>query len=132
MGQRLTPCLRRAWPARSVAPWLSHWLVISTTGIAPVVDRRGRPSSRLISPWTTSTLAVANTQLSERLHRQSGAADIAPGEHFRAPRGWAEKVYPTSLTSTKPPRAVTSRPGKNRNSFLRSFARRSDHFANHS
>ena len=45
-----------------------------------------------------------------------------PGEIFRAPRSWVEKIYPTSATSTRPNVAATSPPGKSHNSFPKKSA----------
>src|SRR5438034_280513 len=48
-----------------------------------------------------------------------------PGEIWRTPRSWVEKSYPKVSYSTRWTRAVTSPPGKSRNSSPRSCAPRS-------
>jgi hypothetical protein len=57
MGQKRVHRRRWAWLARSAAPLLSAWLVISPTHIAPVVAR-GKRLSSTGRPLTTTTLAI--------------------------------------------------------------------------
>ena len=50
---------------------------------------------------------------------------VFPGEIFRAPRSWAENVYPNRSTSMRRRRVATSPRGKSRRSSRVSCARRS-------
>ena len=58
------------------------------------------------------------------------AVSVFPDELYPAPRSWAERAYPTSYTTTRSTRAVTSRPGNSRSSLPKSFARASGRFGN--